>query len=170
MAIEAIESAQAKAIQLFRTKFDTFKAEANAILNQREKFSDQNIQDLQDIASKIQACKSGAERHVAAIHQQQNNADSSQQADWLELEQTLNDLEMDINVLATRIEQLADEHRNSRKNTIATKLGKLEVAPFAGGEQPYKLWQQHFRILTGSCDDASEKMYLIDSLKGEAYS
>ena len=82
----------------------------DTLLNQKEKFSDQNIQDIQDIDSKIQACRSGADRHVAVIHQQQNNGDSSQQADWLELEQTLNDLGMDINVLATRIEQLADEH------------------------------------------------------------
>ena len=33
MAIEAIESAQAKAIKLFRTKFDIFRAKANVILN-----------------------------------------------------------------------------------------------------------------------------------------
>ena len=66
---------------------------------------------------------------------------------------------MDVNVFMSNIKQIVDEHRNSRKNTIAAKLGKLEVAPFAGGEQPYKLWRQHFRTLTASCDDASEKMY-----------
>ena len=98
MAIEAVESVQAKAIKKFRNTFETITTAANLILNQEEKFSDQNIKDLNDAVSKLQACKHGASRHVSAIHQQQLAAtDDTQSEQWLDLEQTLTKLEMDIN-------------------------------------------------------------------------
>ena len=150
MAIEAVESVQAKAIKKFRNTFETITTAANLILNQEEKFSNQNIKDLNDVVSKLQACKNGAGRHVTAIHQHQASADDAHKDQWLELEQTLTKLEMDINVFMSNTKQIVDEHCNSRKNTIAAKLGKLEVTPFAGGGQPYKIWQQHFRTLTSS--------------------
>ena len=68
MAIEAVERVQAKAIKKFRTIFETITTAANLILNQEEKISDQNIKDLNDAVSKLQACNIGAGRHVKAIH------------------------------------------------------------------------------------------------------
>ena len=52
---------------------------------------------------------------------------------------------------------------------MAGRLSKIDIPSFNGNMREYKLWRQRFVTLTRDSDPETRKIYLINSLKGEAY-
>ena len=75
-----------------------------------------------------------------------------------------------LRIISTTIANANDMIKEKRKPTMASgKLSKIEIPKFYGDYLKYNTWKQKISVVLYSCDEITQRIYIIEALKGKAY-